>query len=96
MRVQGETIDPRVSLPMAKPTAPAAVAADEPADEPLEPCSGFHGLRVMPPNQTSPHASSPNVSLATSTAPAFSSRSTTVASSSITCSWNGTEPQVVR
>ena len=70
MRVQGETIEPRVSLPMAKPTRPAAVAAAEPAEEPLEPWSSFHGLRVVPPNQTSPQASSPSVSLATSTAPA--------------------------
>ena len=95
VRVQGETMEPSVSLPMANPTAPAAVAAAEPADEPLEPWSVFHGLRVMPPNHTSPHASSPSVSLATSTAPAAARRSTTAASSSITCSRNGTEPQVV-
>ena len=31
---------PRVSVPMAKPTQPAAVADPGPADEPLDPCSG--------------------------------------------------------
>src|SRR5690606_26227329 len=34
---QGETMLPCVSLPMAKPTSPAADAAAEPADEPLDP-----------------------------------------------------------
>ena len=38
-RVEGETMEPQVSVPMAKPTRPAAVAEDEPAEEPLEPCS---------------------------------------------------------
>jgi hypothetical protein len=42
-RVHGETIEPRVSVPRAKPTRPAATAADEPADEPEEPSSGFQG-----------------------------------------------------
>src|SRR5262245_56399708 len=56
VRVQGETMEPSVSLPIVKPTAPAAVAAAEPADEPLDPCSGFHGLRVMAAYQTSPQA----------------------------------------
>ena len=37
---QGETMLPSVSLPMAKPTSPAATAEAEPADEPLEPCFG--------------------------------------------------------
>ena len=35
--VQGETMLPRVSLPMEKPTRPAVVALAEPAEEPLEP-----------------------------------------------------------
>ncbi len=43
-------IEPRVSVPIAKPTRPAAVADPGPAEEPLDPCSGFHGLRVRPPN----------------------------------------------
>jgi len=85
-RVHGETMEPHVSVPMAKPTRPAAVAEAEPADEPLEPSFRFQGLRVWPPNQTSPHASSPRVSLATSTAPASSRRRTTVAVSASTWS----------
>src|SRR5579864_6462312 len=81
-RVDGDEMEPNVSLPIEKPTSPADVAHDGPADEPLEPWSGFHGLRVIPPNHTSPIASSPNESFATSTAPAASNRRTTVASSS--------------
>src|SRR5215471_18938124 len=73
-RVEGEEIEPSVSDPMAKATQPEAVAEAEPADDPLEPCLVFQGLRVMPPNQRSPWASAPSVSLATSTAPASSSR----------------------
>src|SRR4249920_3325072 len=92
----GVMIDPRVSVPIAKPTSPAAVAAHGPADDPLEPVSGRHGLRVVPPNQTPPWASDPIESLATSTAPALRNRSTTVASSSITCCAYGAAPQVVR
>src|SRR5579862_1300162 len=79
-RVLGDEIEPSVSEPTANPTHPAAVADAGPAEEPLEPCSGFHGLRVTPPNQWSPSASAPSVSFATSTAPAASSRFTTVAS----------------
>ena len=86
---------PSVSLPIAKPTSPAATAEAEPADEPLEPVRGSHGLRVRPPNQWSPIASAPSDSLATSTAPASSSRAATVAFSSITRSLNGVAPQVV-
>src|SRR5512147_2819961 len=82
-RVQGETIDPKVSVPMANGTKPAAVAAAGPADEPLLPSLRFQGLRVMPPNQTSPMASDPIDSFATSTAPAAANFVTTVASSSI-------------
>src|SRR5579864_474380 len=82
-RVDGEEIDPSVSAPMLNATHPAAVADAGPADDPLEPCAGFHGLRVLPPNHTAPSASAPSVSFATSTAPAASSRCTTVASSSI-------------
>ena len=50
-RVEGAEIDPRVSDPMLNATQPAAVAEAGPADEPLEPCSVFHGFRVIPPNQ---------------------------------------------
>src|SRR5215475_10316985 len=71
-RVEGEEIDPSVSDPIANATQPAAVAEADPADDPLDPCLVFHGLRVMPPNQRSPCASAPSVSFATSTAPASS------------------------
>jgi len=45
-------MEPRVSVPMPKPTQPAAVADPGPADEPLDPCgafrgSGCHGLFVQ-------------------------------------------------
>src|SRR5690349_13416437 len=76
---QGETMLPSVSLPSAKPTRPAATAEAEPADDPLEPLRGSQGLRVIPPNHWSPCASAPSDSLASSTAPASSSRSATVA-----------------
>src|SRR5689334_9216628 len=82
-RVEGEEMDPSVSEPMANATQPAEVAEAEPADDPLEPCFGFQGLRVMPPNHLSPCANAPSVSLAISTAPAASRRCTTVASSLI-------------
>jgi hypothetical protein len=36
-RVDGEEMEPRVSVPMAKPTQPAATALAEPAELPLEP-----------------------------------------------------------
>src|SRR5277367_842781 len=94
-RVEGDEIEPSVSEPMAKATHPAAVADVEPADEPLEPCFVFHGLRVRPPNHLSPIASAPRVVFATSTAPAASSRLTTVASSSKLCFSNPPAPHVV-
>ena len=50
------------------------VAAAEPAEEPLDPWVVSHGFLVIPPNHTSPQANAPSVSLATSTAPAESSR----------------------
>src|SRR6266850_4666369 len=73
-RVQGEEMEPSVSEPMANATHPAAVADADPAEEPLDPWSSFQGLRVMPPNHTSPWANAPSDSLAMSTAPALSSR----------------------
>jgi hypothetical protein len=36
-RVEGDEMEPRVSLPIAKATHPAATALAEPADEPLDP-----------------------------------------------------------
>src|SRR2546422_3840043 len=95
-RVEGEEIEPSVSEPMLKATHPAAVAEAGPADEPLDPCLVFQGLRVTPPNHTSPCASAPSVNFATSTAPALSKRFTTVASSSIIWLSNPPAPHVVR
>jgi hypothetical protein len=37
-RVLGETMEPRVSVPMENPTRPAAVAEAEPAEDPEEVC----------------------------------------------------------
>src|SRR5689334_13425000 len=88
-------IEPRVSVPIAKPTRPADVAEPGPADEPLELFSGDHGLRVDPPNQTPPWASAPIDSFATRTAPASRSRSTTVASTCATRFSYGFAPNVV-
>ena len=79
-RAAGLRIDPLVSVPMPKPTHPAAVADEGPADDPLDPTAGSQGLLVCPPNQLSPDASSPVVSFAISTAPASRSISTTLAS----------------
>src|SRR6185295_1881744 len=81
---EGPRIDPPVSDPIANATPPAAVALAGPADDPLDPSLGFHGLFVRPPNHRSPWMRSPVVSLATSTAPASRSNRTTVASVSIT------------
>ena len=67
-------------MPIANATHPAAVADDDPAEDPLDPCAGSHGLFVRPPNHMSPCASSPVVSFASSTAPASRSISTTLAS----------------
>src|SRR2546427_11156444 len=82
-RDDGETIEPSVSVPIEKPTKPAAVAAAGPADEPLDPVRsslGTQGLRVTPPNHFGPCASAPIESFATNTAPASRKRSTTVES----------------
>src|SRR5436190_892262 len=63
-RVEGDTIEPNVSVPIANGSKPAATDAALPADEPLEPCCRFHGLRVKPPNQRLSYAKEPNESLA--------------------------------
>src|ERR1700760_5037065 len=52
-RIDGLTMLPPVSLPIEKPTRPAAVAAPGPALEPEEPSSISHGFIVWPPNQIS-------------------------------------------
>src|SRR3954468_3310985 len=64
-RVDGDEIEPSVSVPIAKATHPADVAEDEPADEPDEPCVRRHGLRVRSPNHKSPCASAPKENLPT-------------------------------
>src|SRR5262245_34716912 len=46
-RVEGDAMEPSVSEPMLKATQPAAVAEAGPAEDPLEPCDGFQGLRVV-------------------------------------------------
>ena len=67
-------IEPRVSVPIEKPTSPAAIDEPGPADEPLDPCSVFQGFRVRPPNQRSQDASAPIDSLAIRMAPAAVNR----------------------
>src|SRR5687767_10596787 len=69
-RAEGEMIEPQVSVPIAKGRSPAAVAAAEPAEDPLDPWRVFHGLLVLPPNQRSLKASAPSDNLAHKTAPA--------------------------
>jgi hypothetical protein len=81
---------------MANAHSPAAVPDADPALEPLEPFSTFHGERHVPPNQMSPYASAPTAVFATSTAPASRSRLTIHASRSGTRSRHGSAPQVVR
>src|SRR6266852_1352685 len=69
-RMLGLTMLPPVSLPMEKPTRPAAVAAPGPALEPEAPSSSSHGFTVWPPNQMSLSARAPRLSFARRTAPA--------------------------
>ena len=91
-RMAGAMMLPPVSLPIAKPTQPAAVAAPGPALLPEAPSSSSQGFMVWPPNQMSFSASAPRLSFATSTAPAWCSRSTTAASLAGTRSRNGSAP----
>src|SRR6266851_2796110 len=91
-RMLGDTMLPPVSLPMEKPTRPAAVAAPGPALDPDAPSSSSHGFMVCPPNQISLSASAPRLSLATSTAPASFNLRTTAASSLGTRLRNGSAP----
>src|SRR5580704_3785753 len=92
---EGATMEPPVSVPMEKPTQPAAVAEPGPAEEPCEPMVVSQGFLVWPPNQMSSRASSPVASLATRTAPAAVSLDTTVASVLMTRFLNGAAPHVV-
>src|SRR5437762_8368479 len=70
-RVEGETMDPKVSVPIVKGSSPATTDAAEPADDPLEPCFRFQGFFVSPPNHLLLYASAPSESFAQRTAPAF-------------------------
>src|SRR5205807_1942643 len=83
------------SVPIEKPTSPAAVADPGPAEDPCEPMVRSQGFFVWPPNQTSSRASSPVASLATNTAPAAFRQVATVASVSMTRLLNGAAPHVV-
>ena len=76
LRDEGDVIEPCVSVPIEKPTSPAAVAEPGPAEEPPEPAVGFHGFLVLPRNHPEPWAMLPVASFARSTAPAFSRRRT--------------------
>src|SRR5687767_7093461 len=58
-RVEGETIEPSVSVPIANATSPEPVAEADPAEEPLDPCARFQGFLVTPPYQMSPMANAP-------------------------------------
>ncbi len=91
-RMLGDTMLPPVSLPIEKPTRPAAVAAPGPALDPEAPSSGSHGFTVCPPNQMSFSANAPRLSLATNTAPASFNFRTTAASSFGTRFRNGSAP----
>src|SRR5579863_4322338 len=94
--LQGVMRLPVVSVPIEKPTSPAAAATAGPDDEPAAFWRGFQGLRVMPRYQTTdPPANVFVANFATSTAPAFSSRSATAALTSITRSRNCPTPHVV-
>src|SRR4029078_11903198 len=74
--------EPPVSEPRATGTIPAATAVAEPPDEPPETRVVSHGLRTGPNAEFSfdePIANSSQFVLPTTTAPAFASRSITVA-----------------
>src|SRR3982750_2669961 len=63
-RVDGETIEPSVSVPMVNGSKPAATDDADPADDPLEPCFKSHGFFVSPPNHLLLLARAPMESLA--------------------------------
>src|SRR6266487_3047929 len=69
--VDGETIEPNVSVPTVNGKSPATTDAAEPADDPLDPCFRFQGFFVSPPNHLLLKANAPKESLAHKTAPAF-------------------------
>src|SRR5947207_11441229 len=83
-RAAGPRIEPPVSEPSAPGTNPAATAAPAPLDEPPVKWSRFHGLRAGGQGRSKdgpPCANSWVASLPSSTAPAWYSFETVVASS---------------
>src|ERR1041385_5852630 len=83
--IEGPMRLPVVSVPIVKPTSPAAAATADPDDEPAASRRGFQGLRVMPRyHTTDPPAKGFVANFATSTAPDSSRRSATAAFTSIT------------
>ena len=76
-------MEPPVSVPIEKPTRPAAVAEPGPAEDPEASCSVFHGFRVSPPNHRAETASAPVESLAIRIAPASDNLLKTVESRSM-------------
>src|SRR5271168_55123 len=79
----GCRMEPPVSVPSATTAKPAATAAAEPPDEPPGTLSSATGFRTAPYAEFSlelPIANSSQLVLPRMTAPAFSSRSTAVAS----------------
>src|SRR5690606_35944577 len=97
-KAAGRRTDPPVSLPRARGTAPAATAAADPPDEPPATRSGSKGLSTGPNAEFSLVDPIPNSSrfvLATTTAPAASRRSTTVAVYGGTNRARSLEPAVV-
>src|SRR3712207_8652956 len=62
-RMLGLTMLPPVSLPMEKPTSPAAVAAPGPALDPDAPSSSSHGFIVCPPDRKSTRLNSSHANI---------------------------------
>src|SRR5688572_21509187 len=85
-RVEGETIDPSVSVPIVNGNKPATTEAADPADDPLDPCCRFQGFFVSPPNHLLLYAKAPKDSFAHRIAPASFRRVYTNEFSSI--SWS--------
>src|SRR5258708_4856809 len=85
-QVVGHMMDPRVSDPMAHGARPADTTAPDPLDEPQVQQSGFQGFRAGPVKEANPFeypnppANSIMAAFPSSTAPAWFSRSMTVAS----------------
>src|SRR6185436_4650999 len=76
---------PVVSVPIVKPTSPAAAATAGPDEDPAASLRGFQGFRVTPRyHSTDPPAKVLVANFAISTAPASSRRSATAAFKSIT------------